>query len=156
MVCYDHPDVTVTKVSAPIMAQSTSSPNQPFVPVVIPVYNDAQRLRETLEALRVQRYPADRYEVIVIDNGSEDESTEVARSFAEVKVLSETTYLSSPYSARNRGIEAKKTLGAIGTALLSHNHAAAFGNFPRGHFSMDPVEVRACRELCRIKRQRAL
>lgn len=77
----DHPDVTATKVGTPVMAQSTFSSSQPFVSVVIPVYNDAQRLRETLEALRVQRYPADQYEVIVIDNGSEDESAEVARSF---------------------------------------------------------------------------
>jgi len=77
----------------------------PFVSVVIPVYNDAPRLRQTLEALQKQTYPSDCYEVIVVDNGSTDESVQVARGFSDVEVLIETQHTGSPYSARNRGIE---------------------------------------------------
>lgn len=41
----------------------------PMVSVIIPVRDDV-RLRLTLDAIAVQDYPADRYEVIVCDNGS--------------------------------------------------------------------------------------
>lgn len=43
---------------------------QPFVSVIIPVFNDAARLQTCLNALTEQTYPADRFEVIVVDNGS--------------------------------------------------------------------------------------
>lgn len=78
----------------------------PRVSVVVPVFNDAERLQQTLEALRTQTYPDERHEVIVVDNGSTDGSSEVARAFDEVTLLYELDHLSSPYSARNRGIEA--------------------------------------------------
>jgi glycosyltransferase involved in cell wall biosynthesis len=46
--------------------------DKPYVSVVIPVLNDDERLKICLEALAGQTYPADRYEVIVVDNGSDD------------------------------------------------------------------------------------
>lgn len=78
----------------------------PTVSVVIPVYNNADRLRKVLEAVQQQDYPSECYEVIVVDNGSTDESPAVAKSFEGVRLLFETEYLGSPYSARNRGVEA--------------------------------------------------
>jgi glycosyltransferase involved in cell wall biosynthesis len=78
----------------------------PTISVVIPVYNNAERLREVLQAIQQQDYPPDGYEVIVVDNGSTDESRAVAQSFEQVQLLVETENLGSPYSARNRGIEA--------------------------------------------------
>lgn len=50
----------------------------PMVAVVIPVRNDAKRLRVCLESLRRSDYPASRVRVIVIDNGSSDASAQVA------------------------------------------------------------------------------
>ena len=47
----------------------------PFVSVIIPVYNDPIRLETCLQALEEQTYPKSSYEVIVVDNGS-DESIE--------------------------------------------------------------------------------
>ncbi len=44
--------------------------DKPFVSVVIPVYNDTERLKLCLEALEAQTYPPDSYEVIVADNNS--------------------------------------------------------------------------------------
>ncbi|MCL2515358.1 MAG: glycosyltransferase [Microbacteriaceae bacterium] len=46
--------------------------------VVIPALNDAEMLRHALAALSAQTRPAD--EVIVVDNGSDDETAEVART----------------------------------------------------------------------------
>ena len=78
----------------------------PFVSVIVPVWNDRTRLRLLLDALSAQAYPKSRYEVIVVDNGSTDGSDAVAARYAVV-VLSETGAQSS-YAARNRGIEAAK------------------------------------------------
>jgi glycosyltransferase involved in cell wall biosynthesis len=48
------------------------------VSFVIPVLNDAARLERCLRAIRANDYPADRVEIVVIDNGSTDESAAVA------------------------------------------------------------------------------
>ncbi|MDG5469931.1 glycosyltransferase family A protein [Deltaproteobacteria bacterium IMCC39524] len=78
------------------------------VSVVVPVLDDALGLRVTLESLLSQDFEKSRYEIIVVDNGSEDDTLSVARSFEEknksvVKVYSETEVKSS-YASRNKGI----------------------------------------------------
>lgn len=78
----------------------------PFVSVVVPVWNDHTRLRQLLDSLMNQSYPASRREIIVVDNRSTDGSDIVAKTFA-VRVLTESSVQSS-YAARNRGIEAAK------------------------------------------------
>jgi GT2 family glycosyltransferase len=44
---------------------------RPFVSVVIPTYRDWDRLRVCVDALRRQTYPAESFEVIVVDNDPE-------------------------------------------------------------------------------------
>jgi hypothetical protein len=44
---------------------------------IVPVRDDAARLRRCLESLARSRYPAERVDIIVADNGSVDESREV-------------------------------------------------------------------------------
>ena len=51
----------------------------PRVTFVIPVKNDARRLRRCLATIRMNEYPSDRVEIIVGDNGSQDDSASVAR-----------------------------------------------------------------------------
>jgi cellulose synthase/poly-beta-1,6-N-acetylglucosamine synthase-like glycosyltransferase len=41
---------------------------KPFVSVIIPVYNNLERLKTCLEALEEQTYPRNLYEVIVVNN----------------------------------------------------------------------------------------
>jgi len=76
--------------------------------IIIPVYNDAEDLNFVLQALENQIYPKDKYEVIVVDNGSTDNTISVAKQFESVKLLHENNYPASPYSCRNRGIEIAK------------------------------------------------
>lgn len=78
----------------------------PFVTVIVPVYNDAQRIGTCVGALLAQTYPRDCYEVIVVDNGSSDATREVAGRFP-ITVLVENEIQSS-YAARNRGIRHAK------------------------------------------------
>ncbi len=73
------------------------------VSVIIPVLNAAGLLKRVLTSLSEQTYPAGLTEIIVVDNGSSDSSTEVAKSLG-VKVFVQKDK-KSPYAARNLGFE---------------------------------------------------
>lgn len=76
---------------------------QPRISVVIPCYNAARFLRETLASVLRQTYPA--FEVIVVDDGSTDESASIAASYGPpVRVIRQENQGESV--ARNRGISA--------------------------------------------------
>ncbi len=76
--------------------------NRPYVSVIVPVWNDAERLAHCLLSLDQQRYPPDMVELLVVDNGSSDESRDIASSFSRVLLLDEARCGS--YAARNRGL----------------------------------------------------
>lgn len=78
------------------------------VSVIIPVFNDLKAIKLTLDALRNQSYQRDRFEIIVIDNGSTDETVEWLEKQKDVILLYEIKHKGSPYSSRNRGIEIAK------------------------------------------------
>lgn len=75
--------------------------------IIVPVYNDARGIEITLQSLTNQTYPSDAYEIIVVDNGSTDNTLEVVEkyrhSYANIKVNLEKEIKSS-YAARNKGI----------------------------------------------------
>jgi glycosyltransferase involved in cell wall biosynthesis len=77
-----------------------------FVSVIIPVFNDSERLKICLDALINQTYPHEQYEVIVVDNASEEDIKSVVANFQQIKF----TYESQPgsYVARNQGISIAK------------------------------------------------
>jgi len=52
-----------------------------LISVVIPAYNEEGYLGRCLAALAHQTYPADCFEVIVVDNGSTDATVEIARRY---------------------------------------------------------------------------
>ncbi|MFO7844404.1 MAG: glycosyltransferase [Bacteroidales bacterium] len=71
------------------------------VSVVIPVYNGDEYIRKCLDSLSRQTLPASQYEVIIVDNGSTDNSMVLAESYS-VKIIKELKRGS--YAARNTGI----------------------------------------------------
>lgn len=86
----------------------------PLVSVVIPVFNGERFLREAVESVLAQQYAP--VEIIIVDDGSTDDTATVARSFPEtVRYLHQTNQ--GPAAARNRGIEhAKGSLIAFADA----------------------------------------
>ena len=52
----------------------------PFVSVIIVNYNGAHFLPACLKALQAQTYPQDKFEVVVSDNDSDDESLTLLKS----------------------------------------------------------------------------
>ena len=78
----------------------------PFVSVVVPAYNAAATIEACLQSLLAQDYPRERYEVVVVDNNSSDETAAIVARYP-VQLLQERSRQSS-YAARNRGIEAAR------------------------------------------------
>ncbi len=70
------------------------------ISVVICVYNGAETLADSLRAVLAQSFPRPRYEVIVVDDGSTDDSAAIAAQF-DVQLL----------RAPHRGHVAAKNLG---------------------------------------------
>jgi len=74
----------------------------PFVSVIIPTYHDWERLRGTLSALEHQDYPADRLEVIVVNNDPSDEPLKPMELGDGWVIVKEGK--PGSYAARNRGL----------------------------------------------------
>ncbi len=78
----------------------------PFVSIIIPVFNDSERLSACLSALHNQTYPRDRYEIIVVDNGSKEDPRPAVDPFPLVTLTYEKK--TGSYAARNHGIKLAK------------------------------------------------
>ena len=83
-----------------------------FVSIVIPTYNRPQQLRACLEACAQLNYPRDRFELIVVDDGSATLLDEVVAPFHDRLALTLLRQENKgPAAARNRG--AAKAKGDI-------------------------------------------
>jgi len=74
----------------------------PEVSIVIPVMNRADELRRCLTSLTLLNYPQEKIQIIVVDDGSSDDSPVVAREFVTQLVPSGGTGR-GPAAARNVG-----------------------------------------------------
>jgi glycosyltransferase involved in cell wall biosynthesis len=71
------------------------------VSIIIPTHNSSGTIRACLESVKRQSYPL--REVIIADNFSEDETTDIAKEFG-VTIMERCGKLGNPGSARNVGI----------------------------------------------------
>ena len=78
--------------------------NNPLVTVIIPVYNGEEFLRGSIESVLAQDYSP--FEVIVVDDGSNDGTADIARSFEDVRYIYREN--GGVGQAKNTGIEAAR------------------------------------------------
>jgi glycosyltransferase involved in cell wall biosynthesis len=78
---------------------SATDATPPLVSVVLPCYNSSRYLAEAIESVLLQTYP--RIEIIVVDDGSTDETARIARSYPVHYIYQENRGISG---ARNTGI----------------------------------------------------
>jgi glycosyltransferase involved in cell wall biosynthesis len=78
---------------------------KPFVSVIIPTYNRSELLKQTVESFLAQTYPKDRWELLLVDNASTDNTLKVIDEIAarepNVKALGEARR--GAHHARNSG-----------------------------------------------------
>ncbi len=86
------------------MNQALPNFNHAKVSVIIPSYNRAVFLREAIESLLSQTYPV--FEIVVVDDGSTDETKEVCDRYPNVKYIYQSNQGISV--ARNTGISVSK------------------------------------------------
>ena len=87
---------------------SSLIPDFPLVTAVVPAYNAEKHIRQCLDALTRQDYPANRYRIIVVNDGSLDATaTIVENEYPSVSLLSQEN--AGPASARNTGAVSTKS-----------------------------------------------
>jgi poly-beta-1,6-N-acetyl-D-glucosamine synthase len=87
---------------------------QPSVSVVVPAHNEGIIILKTLESLHASNYPKDKLEIIVVDDGSSDNTAKVVRRFI---------------AGQNRHTTRHRLSGGAGrniTHNLTHEKASSF------------------------------
>ncbi|MEO7963623.1 MAG: glycosyltransferase [Gemmatimonadaceae bacterium] len=79
----------------------------PFCSVVMPAHQASSLLPRTLGALAASDYPRERFEIIVVDDASADDSASVAARYADT-VIRLPGNPHGPAYARNRGFEVSR------------------------------------------------
>lgn len=82
------------------------------ISIIIPVYNDPNGIKDTLNSLVNQDYSQENFEIIIADNRSTDSTLNIINEFCReypklIRLVIEDKIQSS-YAARNKGIESSK------------------------------------------------
>lgn len=96
----------------------------PDLSIIIPAYNEEQRLPDTLEKIaNFLRQEPTTAEVLVVDDGSSDKTAAVAESFRgkipQLHVISNGTNRGKGYSVRNGSLQARGRIALFTDADLS-------------------------------------
>ena len=112
---------------------------KPKLSVVIPAYNEAKEIPKCIESILALNYPKDKIEIIVVDDGSKDNTLEIAQGYEKIGVKVFTKKNEGTAAAtKNYGI--KKATGDIIATLDgdSYVHPEAVNNMIN-YFNDDSV-----------------
>jgi glycosyltransferase involved in cell wall biosynthesis len=88
--------------ASPLSAKDSPDMRQPSVSVIMPCYNAGAFLESAVQSVLQQDYTGP-VELLVVDDGSTDESVQIASRFEGVKVLSQSNQ--GPAAARNLALD---------------------------------------------------
>ncbi|MFW6008977.1 MAG: glycosyltransferase [archaeon] len=82
------------------------------ISVIIPIYNSEEFLNKLLDSIKYQTLEKEKYEVVFVDNNSDDKSKEILKKFCKKSIIN-TRYLfydkkQSSYASRNYGVKHAK------------------------------------------------
>jgi len=94
------------------LSQRDASAPKPFVSVLVAARNEEENLASCLESLLTQDYPADRYEVVLVNDRSTDRTQEIVEAFASryahlvpLRIVDDPVGLSGKQNALRTGIK---------------------------------------------------
>ena len=132
--------------------------NNNFVSIIIPTYNRAKSLERLLQSLSKQIFEYSYFEIIVINNGSDDNTHEICNQYSSLignfKEICE--HKPGLLAARNRGVREScgnilifcdddiepdiGWLSAIYSIMLSRQDVMLLGGNNRGNFEISPPQ----------------
>jgi FkbM family methyltransferase len=131
--------VVIRKIESRAIPKNLINPleNHPNVSIIVPTCNRSAILRDFLASLESQTYPKDRFELIIVDDGSTDDTETVVSSFMpSFKLEYFKQENRGPAAARNKGIRnARGELilimndDAIAAPDLVEKHVAAHAKY---------------------------
>lgn len=77
------------------------------ISIIVPAFNEGKTIRETILSLKNLNYPANKVNIIVVDDGSSDDTYDVASQFSDVLVLKKEN--GGKASAINVGLKEVRT-----------------------------------------------
>jgi glycosyltransferase involved in cell wall biosynthesis len=84
--------------------EPSTEPRRPLLSVVMPVRNGSRTLLQALEALTLSDLPRESWELVVVDDGSRDDTATIAAQYAD-RLVRLPGRGNGPGYARNRGFE---------------------------------------------------
>jgi glycosyltransferase involved in cell wall biosynthesis len=85
--------------------------NIPYVSIVVPVLNGERNIAECIESINALNYQKENFELIIVDNGSRDNTVDIIRNFQNNLDLNIKLYfekIKGVYRARNLGVRNAK------------------------------------------------
>jgi glycosyltransferase involved in cell wall biosynthesis len=76
-----------------------------FFSIIIPAHNEEKYIADTLQHIKDLDYPRDRYEAIIIENGSSDQTPVIAKKYEEGNITFLISTRKGVSIAKNIGIE---------------------------------------------------
>lgn len=107
--------VTFLSKPARLMRERTPSTRTPLVAVVVPCFNEGRTVEATADSLLALNYPADKLHIVLVNDGSTDNTAEVMDRYvghAQVTVIHQEN--GGKHTALNAGIEAAKDAELVG------------------------------------------
>lgn len=91
---------------------NNTEPDLPFISVIVPARNEAQNIEHCLNTLVLQDYPSHLFEVIVIDDHSQDRTAEIVDSFSKSTPFIHLIKLSEHTDGKHLNSYKKKAISA--------------------------------------------
>jgi cellulose synthase/poly-beta-1,6-N-acetylglucosamine synthase-like glycosyltransferase len=79
---------------------------QPFVSIIVPVYNGERNIGNCIESLLALNYPSSKMEIIIVDNNSKDATYKTIQKYPVIPLIEDK--IQSSYASRNAGLKIAK------------------------------------------------
>lgn len=63
------------------MANKKETENFPTISIILPIYNEEDKIESCLKSIRTQNYPQDKIEIVFVDDDSTDKSLEIGKRY---------------------------------------------------------------------------